>query len=199
MARAATRFRTRWQREIEDIDALIAEAGGRAHLFGASSGGALALEAAAAGLAVDRVAVYEVPYPTEMLAAWRAYVEQLTAVLADGRRGDALELFMRLAGSPDEAIEGARRAPVWPHLEVLAPTLAYDAACLGDGLPPARFASIAQPVLVLTGADEAGFFGPGAGAIVAAVPAASREVLAGQGHVADPAALADTLARFFAA
>lgn len=49
------------EREIEDIDALISEAGGSAHLFGASSGGALALEAAAAGLAIDRIAVYEVP------------------------------------------------------------------------------------------------------------------------------------------
>ena len=50
------------EREIEDLDALIAEAGGSAHLFGASSGGALALEAAAAGSAIDTIAVWEVPY-----------------------------------------------------------------------------------------------------------------------------------------
>jgi pimeloyl-ACP methyl ester carboxylesterase len=50
------------EREIEDLDALIAEAGGSAHVFGASSGGGLALEGAAAGLAIDRLAVYEVPY-----------------------------------------------------------------------------------------------------------------------------------------
>jgi hypothetical protein len=187
------------EREVEDIEALIEAAGGSAHLFGASSGGALALEAAAAGLPVDRVAVYEVPYVPGMLDAWREYVEQLAAVLAEGRRGDALELFMRLAGSPDESIAAARRAPVWAHLEALAPTLAYDAACLGDGLPPPWLAAIAQPVLVLTGADEAGFFGPAADAIVATIPTARREVLAGEGHVADPAVLATALARFLAA
>ena len=48
---------------IEETADLIAEAGGSAHLYGVSSGGALVLEAAAAGVAADRLAVYEVPYP----------------------------------------------------------------------------------------------------------------------------------------
>jgi len=48
---------SRVEREIEDIEALIAEAGGSAHLYGVSSGGALVLEAASAGLAIRRVAV----------------------------------------------------------------------------------------------------------------------------------------------
>jgi pimeloyl-ACP methyl ester carboxylesterase len=185
------------EREVEDIAALIGEVGGPVQLFGASSGGALALEAAA--LDVDRIAVWEVPYPVQMLDAWREYREQLAALLADDRRGDALELFMRLAGSPEEAVAGARAAPVWPQLEALAPTLAYDAACLGDGAPPERFASIAQPVLVLTGDDPGGFFSPAADALVALLPGAERRVLAGQGHVAGPALLAAELAVFFAA
>ncbi|QYC37735.1 Alpha/beta hydrolase family protein [Nonomuraea coxensis DSM 45129] len=50
------------ERELEDLAALMEAAGGAAHLYGASSGGALALEAAAAGLPVARLAVYEVPY-----------------------------------------------------------------------------------------------------------------------------------------
>ena len=87
------------EREIEDIEALIAEAGGRAHLYGPSSGGALVLEAAAAGVAADRVAVYEVPY--DMAEGGperhRAYTDQLSRLLAEGRRGDAAALFM---GSP---------------------------------------------------------------------------------------------------
>jgi len=49
------------EREIEDLEALITEAGGSAHLYGVSSGGALVLEAAAAGIAADRLAMYEVP------------------------------------------------------------------------------------------------------------------------------------------
>jgi pimeloyl-ACP methyl ester carboxylesterase len=74
--------------EIEDLEALIAEAGGSAHLYGISSGGALALEAAAAGASVDKLAVYEVPYNTadDGPRRQREYVEQLGALLAQERR-----------------------------------------------------------------------------------------------------------------
>ena len=135
--------------EIEDIDALIAQAGGPVHLYGVSSGGALALEAAAAGVAVDRLAVYEVPYNVAAgwPRRWREYTDTSTALLAGGRRGDAgFALFMRLADIPAADIEAARDAPFWPELEAIAHTLAYDAACLGDGAPPVdRLAAITRP------------------------------------------------------
>ena len=196
-------------REIEDVAALIELTGGRAHVFGASSGGALALEAAAAGLPVQRVAVYEVPYSVQPQAAeaWRAYVSALTAVLADGRRDDALALFMRLAGASDEDIAEARNAPFWPGLRAIAHTLAYDAACLGDGPPPAhRFSRIAQPVLVATGEPGADPHSPGlppdfyvraADELTTILPRAQRLTLKGQGHVGDPEALGDALHTFF--
>lgn len=195
------------EREIEDIGALIAEAGGRAHLFGASSGGMFALEAAAAGLAVGRIAVYDIPYDTASNAAQRygRYREELSAALAEGRRGDAVALFMRVAGSPDEEIAAARTSAWWPGLEALAHTLAYDAALYGP--PPAeRLATISQPALVATGeatnAHRAGepadhFFASAADAVAASIPNASRVTLPGQGHVADPDVMAAALHRFF--
>jgi pimeloyl-ACP methyl ester carboxylesterase len=189
------------ERELEDLDALVAEAGGRAHLYGVSSGGALALEAAAAGLAVDRLGVYEVPYfvADDALQRWREYVEQLGSALGEGRRGDAVELFMRVAGATDEMVAGARSSPVWPGLEEVAHTLAYDAACIGDGRPPtARLATITRPVLVATGGGE-GFFEQAADAIAAGVPKAERLTLEGQAHVADPKVVASVLERFFGA
>jgi pimeloyl-ACP methyl ester carboxylesterase len=195
------------EREIEDIEALIANADGSAHLYGVSTGGALALEAAAADLAIDRVAVYEVPYDMaeDWPQTWRAYVEQLAAVLAEGRRGDALELFMRLAGSSDDEIAAVRDSPYWPGMENIAHTLAYDAACLGNGQPPAaRFAVITQPILVATGDERPPnaarwvlALDGAADAIVASVPNANRLTLAGQGHVADPRAVARVLERSF--
>jgi pimeloyl-ACP methyl ester carboxylesterase len=195
-------------REIEDIEALIAEAGGSAHLYGVSSGGALALEAAAAGIAVDRLAVYEVLYnmADDWPRRWGEYVGQLGAVLAEDRRGDALELFMRLTDSSDEDVAGARSSPFWPSGEALAQTLAYDAACLGDGQPPARFARITQPTLVATGVGSrlpgaAGWvlaLDPAADAIAAIVPHAVRQTFEGQSHVADPKVVASVLERFFA-
>jgi pimeloyl-ACP methyl ester carboxylesterase len=196
------------EREIEDLEALIAQAGGPAHLYGESSGGALALEAAAAGLAVDKLAVYEVPYNMADDGPQRQqeYVQQLEALLAEGRRGDAAALFMRLAGATEEMIAGARSSPAWPGLEALAHTLAYDAACMGDGQPPtARLATITRPTLVATGgASPDSFVGGGgdfferaADAIAASIPHAETQTIAGQTHMVEPKALAPVLERFF--
>ncbi|SHI38721.1 Pimeloyl-ACP methyl ester carboxylesterase [Nocardiopsis flavescens] len=196
------------QREVEDLAAVIDAAGGRAHLFGASSGGALALEAAAAGLPVDRIAVHEVPYllGDHMLAAWRAYKADLAAALDAGDRDGALRLFMRLAGSTDDDIAAAGAAPVWPALRALAPTLRYDAACLGEGPPPtARLAAVTRPVLLTTGvtADArsaglpAGFFAAAADAAAHALPHGRRATLDVAGHVPDPAALGSLLTGFY--
>ena len=196
------------EREIEDLEAMIAEAGGSAHLYGASSGGALVLEAAAAGLAVDRLAVYEVPYSMtdDAVARWHEYREELGRLLAEDRRGEAATLFMRMAGATEEMIEGARSSPVWPGLEALAHTLAYDAACLGDGRPPtARLATITRPTLVATGGASpdsfvgggGSFFDQAADAIAASVRQAQRVTVEGQTHMVDPKALAPVLERFF--
>ena len=185
-------------RELEDLAALIAEAGAPACLFGASSGGALALEAAATGLPVAAVAVYEVPYliaPGD-LTRWRTYVSDLAAALASDQRAEALELFMRVAGSTEADIARARTVQAWPSLLALAPTLAYDAACLGAGHPPPRLAEVRCRTLVLTGDNP--FFHPAAEAIADLIPTADRRTMPNQGHVADPATLAPVLAMFFA-
>jgi alpha-beta hydrolase superfamily lysophospholipase len=199
------------EREIEDLAALIAATGGSACLYGVSSGGALALEATAAGLPVDSLAVYEVPYIlSDEGPHWhRGDGQKAAALVAEGRRGDALELFMRTVGSPDELVARARSSPFWPDLEALAHTLVYDAACVGDGPPPtARLATITRPTLVATGGarsdpnvsgQPADFFDRAADAIAASIPQAERRTFAGQGHVADPKTVAPVLARFFGA
>lgn len=185
------------ERELEDLSALLALAGAPAHLFGASSGGALALAAAMAGLPIDRAAVYEVPYfvTGPELDRWQAYVRDLAVLLAEDRRDDALELFMRLAGSSEEDIAGARGTQPWSAATALSHTLAYDAACLGDGHPPPRLADVPNRTLILTGDNP--FFHPAADTLAATIPAADRKVLTGQSHVADPDVLARTLSEFF--
>jgi alpha-beta hydrolase superfamily lysophospholipase len=195
------------RREFEDIEALIAESGGAAHLYGISSGGALVLEAAAAGVAADRLAVYDVPYNTAAgwPRRWREYVDQLGAALAGGRRDEAVERFMRLVDTSDDDLAAMRDSPYWPSLEALAHTLAYDAACLGDGQPAAdRLSAIAQPTLVCTGGAHARggatwieALGGAADAIAGIVPHARRQVLEGQSHVVDADAMAAVLERFF--
>jgi hypothetical protein len=196
------------EREIEDIEALLVQAGGTAHLYGISTGGALVLEAAAASVPADKLAVYEVPYnmADEWPPRWQRYVERLGAALADGQRSDALELFMQLTGSSEAEIAGARSSPFWPAMEGLAHTLAYDAACLGDGRPPrGRLAGITQPTLVATGAAARTpgapawvlALDPAADAIAASIPHAERRTLEGQSHIADPEVVAPLLEGFF--
>ena len=196
------------QREVEDLAAVIDAAGGRAHLFGASSGGALALEAAAAGLPVDRIAVHEVPYQIgeEMVTAWRAYTVALATALDADDRDEALRLFMRLAGSSDDDIAAAESSSFWPGVRAIAPTLRYDAACLGDGPPPIqRLATVTQPVLLTTGVTidphlaglPIDFFGAAADAVAASLPNAQRAIVEVPGHVPDPTLLGPVLTTFY--
>jgi pimeloyl-ACP methyl ester carboxylesterase len=187
-------------REVEDIAALIEASGGPAALYGISSGGALALEAAASGLPVSQVVVYETPFAVyegggkERLE----YTERLTELLGKGRRGDAVELFMALAGTPPEMIAGARRSPAWPDMEAIAPTLAYDNAAMGDGLVPRdRLASLTVPVLAVGGGASPEWLREAARTVAETVPDGSYRTLDGQTHMVDPQVLAPVLAEFF--
>ena len=100
--------------------------------------------------------MYEAPYNDDPTAvsAWKEYIKELTRLLAQDRRGDAVALFMRYVGTPAEQIEGMRHAPMWPGLEAMAHTLAYDhTAIMGDSasVPAARAARIKAGTLVMAG------------------------------------------------
>ncbi|MDH6487140.1 alpha/beta hydrolase [Streptomyces sp. SAI-127] len=189
-------------REVEDLAALIEAAGGEACLCGISSGGALVLEAAASGLPVRRAAVYETPYADFMDGGAERnaeYTEQLTAALAEGRRGDAVELFLRLTGMGEGMIQGARQSPMWPGMETVAPTLAYDNSVMAGGLVPRdRLASITVPLLAVAGGASPEWMREGTRAVAEAAPNGSYRVLEGQTHMVDPTALGPVLAEFFA-
>jgi pimeloyl-ACP methyl ester carboxylesterase len=193
-------------REIEDLTAVVSSAGGSAHLFGASSGGALALEAAASGVSALSIAVYDVPYSvtSEAVSAWQTYVALLGDALADDDRDQAIELFMGVAGLPQEAIAEAKSSPYWAPLLPIAHTLAYDAACLNDGSPPqARLSSISQPVLLITRAEQTAamsdiaFFTASADAVAHMIENAERITVPAPSHVVDPETLAPVLIDFF--
>jgi hypothetical protein len=197
------------ERELEDLEALLAEAGGTAHMFGASSGGALVLRAAAAGLPINRLAVYDVPYCMDDETHQRAqeYVAKVGPAVAEGRLDDALELFLWLAGSAPEEISGMKASPYWPAMREVAHTLAAEAACLGDHRPPKELARITRPALVVDSGQSAGspgmsglpedFFARAADATADLVPQAERRTLTDQGHVAAPDALGPVLKAFF--
>jgi pimeloyl-ACP methyl ester carboxylesterase len=189
-------------REIEDIDAVIAAAGGRAGLYGSSSGAVLALKAAAAGSAVSKLALWEPPYIVDdsrpKPAADTASIYR--KMVAEDRRGDAVEYFMtKVVGLPDEFAAFAKTQPWWPSQEALAHTLAYDAEIMGDySLPADEVARVTIPTLVLDGGASFDFLGVTAAALAKALPNGRRQSLAGQEHNVDPTVLGPALAEFFA-
>ena len=188
-------------REIEDIAALIGAAGGQACLFGISSGAALAFEAALAlGDQVRRLALYEPPYndDPEARAAWRAFRHDLAATLAEGRHADAVGLFLQLLGVAPEQLPEMQQFPMWPLWQAVAPTIAYDAAALGDeaAVPAERAAALATPTLIADGELSYPFMHVGADALARAMPQAQRRTLAGQTHEVAPDALVPLLIEF---
>jgi pimeloyl-ACP methyl ester carboxylesterase len=190
------------EREIEDLDALIEAAGGSAFVFGMSSGGALTLEAAASGLAITKLALYEPPFAVEETSfkAPDDFLEQLRKLNAAGRRGDAVEYFLSVGlGMPAEMVAEMRRAPVWHGFEAVAHTLVYDTVLM-DGqntLLAERAPTVTAPVLLLDGGASPRWAAAGVEALAAVLPHAERRTLAGQTHDVAAAALAPALEGFF--
>ncbi|WP_066039725.1 alpha/beta fold hydrolase [Herbiconiux solani] len=190
-------------REIEDLDALVEAAGGSAVALGISSGAALLLRTADR-LGPDRltrIALYEPPYmPEPAIPAAAQYTAELTALLAEGRREDAVDLFLARVGVPEAGLKGMHRSPTWPATVALAPTLAYDDAALGDSRVPVGLAErIRIPLLGLAGGATPPFLRHGAEGVAAAAPAGRFELVEGQTHDIAAAALEPHLRAFFTA
>ncbi|MEY9211879.1 alpha/beta hydrolase [Thermobifida halotolerans] len=190
------------EREIEDLQSLITEAGGSACVFANCSGAILALEAAASGLAITKLALYEPSYVVDDTRPpiGKDYAERLAALVESGDLGGAVELFMREAADlPAEFVAKVRQGEAWPMLEALAPSLVYDAAVLGDSsLPTERVASVAVPTLVFDGDSSPEWGRNTVRAVVETLPNASHLTLEGQNHNLVAEAVAPALVRFLA-
>ena len=191
-------------REIEDLEALITEAGGSVCAFGHSSGAMLALRAAAHGLPIRKLALYEAPLIVDSSRpsteqGWR----QIEAFVAQGRRGDAVKSFLKLVGVPAFAIALMRWLPVWKQVSALAHTLPHDGALVqefqkGEQLPAGAWRNVTAPALVIAGGSSPAWMQNGARALAAALGNADVRTLAGQNHDVAPKAIELILKEFFA-
>jgi pimeloyl-ACP methyl ester carboxylesterase len=194
------------EHEIEDIAALIDAEGGSASLWGWSSGGALALRAAAARIGVERLAVYEVPFIVTPAAGRPTpdYGERLDELVAADDRSGAVKHFMRNAmGIPAPFVALMRLMPMWKGLKATAHTLPYDWAALGRhtmyGAPldPAEWAPVTVPTLVAYGAKSPAVLREGSRALAEVLPNAELRELEGISHNVKMDVLAPVLAEFF--
>jgi len=194
------------EREIEDLAAVIDAAGRHAHVFGVSSGAALALEAAARLRSVDRLALYEAPFIVDdsRPAVSDEFLSQLNAVVAAGRRAEAVKMFMKLVGVPSIFIMLMRvMPPMWPAMEAVAHTISYDGTIMGETMsgnpsPLKKWASVTTPTLVLDGGASPAWMHNAARAIANVLPNVQRRTLEGQGHGPPAEVLAPALIAFFA-
>jgi pimeloyl-ACP methyl ester carboxylesterase len=187
------------EREVEDIDAVIGAAGGSAFLWGSSSGAVLAL-IAAESVPVTKLALWEPPFvPEGVPRPPEDQVSQYETMIAEGRRGDAVEYFMtKVIGMPAEVVAGARTQPWWAATEALAHTLAYDARIMGDySIPKDLVASVKVPTMVIAGGADFPWMRQTAETLAAALPDGQVRILVGQGHDVDPGVLAPVLTEFF--
>ena len=194
------------EREIEDIEALINEAGGSACVFGHSSGAVLALEAARLlPTKITKLAVYEPPFIIDdsRPPIPEDYVPHVTELVSSGRRGEAIAYFMtEIIGVPAAMVTQVRQSPMWPGLEQVAHTLAYDGIITentmrGDPLPLRKWASVTVSTLVMDGELSHVFMHHGAQELANILPNAQRRTLEGQDHGPSDAVLAPALTEFF--
>jgi len=184
------------EREIDDLAALIAEAGGSAYVYAMSSGSLLALHAAASGLAIPRLALFEPPIePNQAPTGGSDFTTELAELVAAGRRRDAVEFFHRGIGVPEEVM-AQMTPPVWAALEAVAHTLVYD-CIISDAISLERIRSVAVPTLVIHSQSSGGELTGMAATVAEALPNGSQRSLAGEWHGVSDGALAPVLTEFF--
>jgi pimeloyl-ACP methyl ester carboxylesterase len=188
-------------REVEDIAALLQAAGGSAHAYGHSSGATLLIEAALAGLPIQKLALYEPPL---VLAEHREQVPpdlaaQLVRLTRAGKRSDAAELFLtRAIGMPAGYVEQMKAGPAWSSLEAISHTLSYDATITADPLAVlARAPGLRQSVLLLDGAKSQPWMRGAVAKLAAAIGGARYASLPEQTHDVAPDELGPELLQFF--
>ncbi len=195
-------------REVEDVNAVIGQAGEAVCVFGHSSGAVLGLEAAdQSPSTIKRLALYEPPFIVDdsRSPVPAEYLKKLEQLLAEGRRGDAIEYFMNhgLDAAPD-SIAHTKEGSTWHGMVQLAHTLPYDAAIMantmsGKPLPVARWASVTAPTLVVDARQSATYLRHAAEALAQILPNAELRTLSTGGLGAAPENLAPVLVEFFQA
>jgi pimeloyl-ACP methyl ester carboxylesterase len=181
------------EREIEDVAAVIAEAGGQAFVYGWSSGALLAMRAAAAGLPITKLALFEPPYGSNE-AHDEETLAKLKALVAEDRRGEVVDLFNTAIGVPAEILE--QMAPVKPLMEAIAPTYVYDWT-IAASTTMKHISSVPIPTLVLDSTGTGQEMNDGVDEIVKALPHSTHKRLDGEWHGLPVEVLAPELAQFY--
>ncbi len=189
--------------EIEDLKAVLGAAGGNCSVFANCTGGMIAIQAAAAGAPISKLAMYEPPYSvgSERHQVPDGFMDRLSALIRQGRNADAVALFeIESVGMPEEFMARFMKNPAWPRFEALAPTLVYD-SILGLGnegeVPFDLVASVDIPVLVMDGGNSPRWQRNACEALARTFPRGRHARFDGHSHIVPKQLVAPVLAEFF--
>ena len=189
-------------REIEDLDALINQVGGSAFVMGMSSGAVLALRAAAAGLNIKKLALYEPPFMVDRTSGHQPptdHTARLTQLIASDQKSEAAKYYLvKVIGMPSIFYYVMRLLPMWSKMKAIAPSLPYDSAVMGDfGFPAELISTVTIPTLASAGEKSPAMLRNAVEAVANTLPNAQRRILAGQTHNVSVKVLAPVLEEFF--
>jgi pimeloyl-ACP methyl ester carboxylesterase len=183
--------------EVRDLAAVVAASGAAPFVYGHSSGASLALEAAARGVAMRRLAVYEPPY-TGDYDPGPEFGRHLDELVAAGRRDAAAEQWLAATGSTPAIIESIKSSPGWAQRQALAHTLSQDLRLANNGrVPVERFVRIEIPVLALAGGASPSWAQSTTATLAGSLPHATEHVVDGQQHIPPDPVIAAILESFF--
>jgi pimeloyl-ACP methyl ester carboxylesterase len=182
---------------IDDLRALIGAAGGEAALFGNSSGGAISLAAAAAGLPISKLVLFEVPLGPERGDNGADFLTGLRERIAAGDQEGTVEYFMK--DMPPEWLQGAKQGAGWPVMVGMGPSLEPDAESLAWAQSAPRselWASVKQPTLVLVGESTQPIMRVAAESMVSNLVNARFDTIESADHGWAPERMASKIAQF---
>jgi pimeloyl-ACP methyl ester carboxylesterase len=176
------------EREFEDVAAVADAAHGPVHLLGHSYGAVCAMEGACLTSAVDKMVLYEPPFPVggpnplfgpEM-------PERLEELLLRGERDALVELFLReVVRVTDAELQALRRSSSWAVRVKAAHTLPREVRMAETyRFDPSRLAKVRAKTLLLLGTESPGLMHDSTMAAHAALQNSRVELLPGQGHAA---------------
>jgi pimeloyl-ACP methyl ester carboxylesterase len=175
-------------REVDDVAAVLREAGPGAFLFAHSYGALVSAAAAARVGGVPRLVLYEGPMGGVL--ADKDWTARFEANVQAGDRDAAVRDFMSdVGGYSDEEIEAMRRTPVWEARKRTAHTVPRELrAEHALALERLRLDDLETPTLLLVGSRSPGWARRSTETYALTIPNSEVHTLEGQGHGAATAA-----------
>ncbi len=184
-------------KEIEDLEAVIAAAGDSAYLYGSSGGAVLALRAALSLSTIKKIALYEPPFESATEEEYKDEKDSVKSKLSEGKVAEAVTYFFKRRGMTPEQLQGMQQSPAWKEMLRMGHTLSYDFDVLGDGSIPAEISNIKIPALVMNGEKSFPLMRTTADKVAAKISGAVRKTIKDQTHAASADSIAPLLVEFF--